>query len=633
MQAETIAEVSLLAADCAATDHTGYLDTLESYTEAVQETQVHDPNVVLFAEKMRDVARRLIQRGLAEAHCGQFAGLVTVVNESVRSAPSYGPEEIDQTIDAALTYSDDDLKAFASQVIKAHEQARPEPVRTPDAQDTPDTLTAQELYAKLHAPQQAETERTGPVLEIINNHTVRINGMFVKLSMHGVFLLNMFMEAQGQPLIASDFKNRGFGADLTPGSQTVQLNAERRRLRANLEAAAGTELFHDGKVGRIGTAALKPEITIRDRRAESITTPEEAQKLDRMDRDDLSEKIAQDKSVIRILQTYFGDIRKYPLLTKADEQSLGQAIQAGLAAEKKLQASGTIDKADQAKLQEQVQDGLDARQRFIHSNLRLVIWCAKRYIGRTKHLEFLDLIQQGNLGLIRAVEKFDWRKGFKFSTYAPWWIRQSIDTGIADHERTIRVPRHRNTHIAAVSPVESKLTTKLGRPPTSEEIAAEIGVKSITAQSVDRARYARRLSTTSYAEPLPGRDEFTVADTLSDDEYDDRLARRIRTIENADQLSRLFAVSNLDLRDKYVLSLRYGVIVNELVGTTLTLSDRPIPYNSIVGDALLSEGLTLVETGDRLGISRYKVWELEQQALQGLTQVVELYGDEFEQTA
>jgi len=174
-----------------------------------------------------------------------------------------------------------------------------------------------------------------------------------------------------------------------------------------------------------------------------------------------------------LVRIYLREIGRVPLLTAQDEVELAKSIEAGLFAEEKLQGGFPVLDAHRAELGELAADGLRAKQRLIEANLRLVVSIAKRYIGRG--LVFLDLIQEGNLGLIRAVEKFDYTKGYKFSTYATWWIRQAITRAIADQARTIRIPVHMVETINKMARVQRQLHQDLGREATPDEIAAETG--------------------------------------------------------------------------------------------------------------------------------------------------------------
>ncbi|HEY1319909.1 MAG TPA: RNA polymerase sigma factor, partial [Streptosporangiaceae bacterium] len=176
-----------------------------------------------------------------------------------------------------------------------------------------------------------------------------------------------------------------------------------------------------------------------------------------------------------LVRIYLREIGRVPLLTAQDEVDLAKAIEAGLFAGEMLQR-GELNcgepGAEIAELTLLAADGVRAKQRLIEANLRLVVSIAKRYIGRG--MVFLDLIQEGNLGLIRAVEKFDYTKGYKFSTYATWWIRQAITRAIADQARTIRIPVHMVEAVNKLARVQRQMLQDLGREPTPEELAAEL---------------------------------------------------------------------------------------------------------------------------------------------------------------
>ena len=174
-----------------------------------------------------------------------------------------------------------------------------------------------------------------------------------------------------------------------------------------------------------------------------------------------------------LVRIYLREIGRVPLLTAEDEVELAKAIEAGLFAEEKLGGGFPLLGAVHGDLELLVGEGIKAKQQLIEANLRLVVSIAKRYVGRG--MLFLDLIQEGNLGLIRAVEKFDYRKGYKFSTYATWWIRQAITRAIADQARTIRIPVHMVETINKLIRVQRQLLQDMGREPTPEEIAAEMG--------------------------------------------------------------------------------------------------------------------------------------------------------------
>nr|MDQ3310775.1 sigma-70 family RNA polymerase sigma factor [Actinomycetota bacterium] len=182
---------------------------------------------------------------------------------------------------------------------------------------------------------------------------------------------------------------------------------------------------------------------------------------DRVERDD--------EDLVRL---YLTDIGQYTLLTKDDEVRLAKAIENGKEAAVELAGEARLTATRRRELRRTARNGETAERQFVQSNLRLVVSIAKKY--QASGLPLLDLIQEGNLGLMHAVEKFDWRKGFKFSTYATWWIRQAITRGIANTGRTIRLPVHAGDTLARLQKARSRLELKYGRPATLSELAREV---------------------------------------------------------------------------------------------------------------------------------------------------------------
>ena len=241
----------------------------------------------------------------------------------------------------------------------------------------------------------------------------------------------------------------------------------------------------------LGTQPEEEEDDVLDELIEGVDEEDDAEPLPKIERDEeLEEEIEKEKlvPVERLLddvapelsqsldpvRMYLRDIGQHALLTAEDEMNLAQRILDGKAAEEKLEeaADGEIDEEARDLLELEVFRGKQAHKRLAQSNLRLVVSVAKRYIGRG--LNFLDLIQEGNLGLLRAVDKFDHTLGFKFSTYATWWIRQAISRAIADQARTIRIPVHMVETINRQVRTQRRLQQELGRDPTNEEIALEM---------------------------------------------------------------------------------------------------------------------------------------------------------------
>jgi RNA polymerase primary sigma factor len=260
-----------------------------------------------------------------------------------------------------------------------------------------------------------------------------------------------------------------------------------------------------------------------------------------------------------LVRIYLREIGRVPLLTAQDEVDLAKAIEAGLFAEEKLQSgcspspAGGLPASSGAELAELAllaADGMRAKQRLIEANLRLVVSIAKRYIGRG--LVFLDLIQEGNLGLIRAVEKFDYTKGYKFSTYATWWIRQAITRAIADQARTIRIPVHMVETINKMARIQRQLHQDLGREATPEEIALEMGL------SPERVAEIQRIAQEPVSLQSPiGEEDSDLGDFIED-------ADAVVPMEAAafimlqDQLEQV--LDNLTLREQRIIQLRFGLI-------------------------------------------------------------------------
>ncbi|WP_126513878.1 RNA polymerase sigma factor RpoD [Slackia heliotrinireducens] len=215
------------------------------------------------------------------------------------------------------------------------------------------------------------------------------------------------------------------------------------------------------------------------------------------------------------VRMYLKEIGKVPLLTPSEEVDLAMKIEAGVAAtaelEKAEEEGVELDRRERRRLTRVEQVGLDAKDQLIEANLRLVVSIAKRYVGRG--MLFLDLIQEGNLGLIRAVEKFDYTKGFKFSTYATWWIRQAITRAIADQARTIRIPVHMVETINKLVRIQRQLLQELGRDPSPEEIGEKMGL------SAERVREIQKLSQepVSLETPIGEEEDSQLGDFIEDD--------------------------------------------------------------------------------------------------------------------
>ena len=285
-----------------------------------------------------------------------------------------------------------------------------------------------------------------------------------------------------------------------------------------------------------------------------------------------------------LVRLYLTDIGQYPLLTKDDEVRLAQAIEVGNAARKELEAEGRkLAPARKRELRRSAREGEDAERTFVQSNLRLVVSIAKKY--QASGLPLLDLIQEGNLGLMHAVEKFDWRKGFKFSTYATWWIRQAITRGIANTGRTIRLPVHAGDTLTRLQKARWRLETTLGRPATLAELAADLEMPE--AKVTEAMRFAA--DTLSLSEPLREDGDAELGDVVADHSAESPFeAAAVALLP--EEISRL--LSPLDEREREILRLRFGL-------------DRGEPR-------------TLEDVGEHFNLTRERIRQIEARAMSKL---------------
>ena len=284
------------------------------------------------------------------------------------------------------------------------------------------------------------------------------------------------------------------------------------------------------------------------------------------------------------VRMYLKEIGKVDLLTASEEVDLAMKIEAGLEATEKLEAAeaGEIEltRAEMRRLTRIENVGLEAKQALISANLRLVVSIAKRYVGRG--MLFLDLIQDGNLGLIRAVEKFDYQKGFKFSTYATWWIRQAITRAIADQARTIRIPVHMVETINKLVRVQRQLLQDLGRDPTPEEIGAEMDM------SADRVREIQKIS----QEPVS-------LETSIGEEEDSQLGD---FIEDSQAIVPPDAAS-------------FSMLQEQLTQVLDSLADRERKVIELRFGLVDGHPRTLEEVGREFGVTRERIRQIESKTL------------------
>ncbi|KMS86798.1 sigma-70 family RNA polymerase sigma factor [Prauserella rugosa] len=286
-----------------------------------------------------------------------------------------------------------------------------------------------------------------------------------------------------------------------------------------------------------------------------------------------------------LVRVYLNGIGKTALLSAAEEVDLAKRIEAGVYAQHLLDTAEDLSDERRWELRMVARDGRRAKNHLLQANLRLVVSLAKRYTGRGMPL--LDLIQEGNLGLIRAVEKFDYAKGFKFSTYATWWIRQAITRGMADQGRTIRLPVHLVEQVNKLARIKRDLHQKHGREATNEELAAESGIAvEKVANLLDHAR-----DPVSLDMPVGNEEDAPLGDFIEDSEAADAESSVIAGLLH-DDMRRV--LGTLDEREQNVIRMRYG------------LDD--------------GQPRTLDQIGRHFGLSRERVRQIEREVMTKLRQ-------------
>ena len=342
-------------------------------------------------------------------------------------------------------------------------------------------------------------------------------------------------------------------------------------------AAEAAVVLHDVDIVGDGAEVVVLPLPVKAQRAPRVPPPS----VPNVDRGDADRGGGADP-----VRMYLKEIGKVPLLTGEQEVSLARRIEAGQTADEKI-AALLVEYGDEPiprdllrPEQRVVRDGLKAKRDLINANLRLVVSIAKRY--RNRGMAFLDLIQEGNLGLMRAVDKFDYTKGFKFSTYATWWIRQAITRAIADQARTIRIPVHMVETINKVSRVKRQMLQELGREPTAEELAERVEMSPARVREIERISQ----DTMSIDQPMGDEEDFSLGDVIEDQSAimpADAAARALLNEAIRD------ALDDLSERERQVVHLRFG------------LDDGQVR--------------TLEEVGKEFGVTRERIRQIESKVL------------------
>ncbi len=448
------------------------------------------------------------------------------------------------------------------------------------------------------------TEVTNPVtaiptevIKVVGNFAIELEGRREELTPDQVFILNALLCARGKEVSRKDIDHLGFREGEKKTVLDRAYHTARRRLEQLALPEAGVVVQANGStsarlyrfnpkvtveearldVTGVASAAKISFITERERKA---ATPPAERTPKKLKKTRSAPEAGPSKDELDIIRLYLSDIGNVPLLTAEDEKHLAQAVEAGREAQARL-AAEDLSPAQKRQLRQQIQAGREAHDQFVEANLRLVVSIAKKY--RTSGMALEDLIQEGNLGVMHAVDKFDWRKGFKFSTYSTWWIRQAITRAIADQKRTIRLPVHMNDKLAALFKARRQLTEGLGREPTLDELAKQL---EMTPQKVQELILLDRMpeSLDRSLSDEPG--SASMGDMVGSTEAALDFEAALQSVAGQELLM-LIEHSSLEERSRNVLRLRHGIGC---------------------------EPHTLEEVGKIMGITRERVRQIEKQA-------------------
>lgn len=335
---------------------------------------------------------------------------------------------------------------------------------------------------------------------------------------------------------------------------------------------------------------IVPHAPDKEEEPSELEEDEEEDRESTLDPSALYENLVEDAGYQQALDTddvvglYLKEAGRVPLLTAEEEVALAKRMEAGqFAAEQLAEMGDILPLDDRMELEDLVEDGQAAQEYLVRANSRLVISVAKKYIGRGVH--FLDLIQEGNIGLIRAARKFEWQRGHKFSTYATWWIRQAVSRAVADQGRTIRVPVHMGDQINRLRRISTQLTQELGRDPTTDEIAEELET------TPEKVSNLIEISRRPISLETPIEED---ADSEFGDFIEDKSSPKPTEIVTHNLLREHLdmVLARLPEREAHILQLRYGLLDGETH--------------------------TLEEVGRQIGVTRERVRQLEAQALNRL---------------
>lgn len=522
-------------------------------------------------------------------------------------------------------------------------------IAKPEEETTPPLDLYSAILSPSELPAMRQVEATEAIrAEISGDDTIKIGEQTVALNKHGVYVLNALLLLRDQPRTGVELRKQEQGfhpAAKTMATRNATFSATINNLMSRVNEAASKEVIK--KIGnkRSTRYAVNPRLVLTDTRSSSATG--KANEADDSRHDEEPQPANEDESspaVIRsrklqaiikrydkhplvqqttsqyrkkssgtrkfsedALTDYLHEANQYKLLSANDERILFSDIDAGLAVCESVQDMASLSPAEE----ETLAKVSAAYQTIYQTNLRLVVSIAKKY-ARYNMLSLQDLIQEGNIGLNKAAKRFDIQRGFRFSTYATQWIRQTVTRAIADTSRTIRMPVHTHEAWLKIRAASSKLRQELEREATPAEIAE---ATNLSADKVEKIIHLGQLTNTSSLNQPVGEngDEFAdfVPDTTS-------LETTIETLSDQEEIAALLTTSPLDIRELAVVGLRSGVYVRALGERTIKTPKGTKTYDELMEQMPTTKGLTLEEVGDLFGLTRERIRQVEAQALEKL---------------
>lgn len=624
-------ELGLVGAKYAGAGQIVYEQVVRELEDLVgrQEGNGNNPLLLGYVENLGEIARVLSQIPTV-AQEDSFLDLVIVENEVARQfhegGDYYTEDLIAMDLERYAKLPAQALRKSAQTVvaslIRAVEQRQPTEAEGPQ-------YTADELYGGLLVPNQPLWLDADHRIEVVRDDAIRVRGRLITLNRHQVFILNVFTTSQNTSLSSGDFISKGFGQGISQKTILTRFSREKTSLLTLLAEVCPGLVQEDNNTRphlfRMNTVNVEDVRGVGIEVQETVRTNRRHVRTRRGPNHQEEDYTTLSSSDLRTanadLQQYYKDISRYEVLSHERVVELVQAMKEGEAA---IISLGQADLDDQQRsvLESLAAEGAKSKEKLILHNLRLVVWVAKPFDKKLKmvgaNMKLLDIIQEGNFGLTRAIEKFDPEKGTKLSTYAVIWIKQYIKRAIADKERAIRAPVNLIDLSGRIDATRRRLIDEIGREPTDEDIVrASFGTVSIS--DLEKYRMVRGTETRSLDAKV-GRedDERALIDQIEDRTYRGKPESHMDAVEFESRLDSAISSLDLNVRERWVVSMRFGVNLEHLRGTSITSGNETYTYEELIGVAIGSGGMTLEQIGEVFGVTRERIRQIESRTMRRL---------------